>query len=628
MSNLGFMHPLLAAAAAMVVIPVIIHLIHRRRSVPHKFAAIKFVMLSNRRTARAFKIKQLLLLLMRMLIFLLLPLAVARLVLLPETVADTGVDQQPSSVAIIVDNSYSMGYLKGEQTLFSRGKKEAEATIQRLRSADDAFIIPLVPPSNQAQTPPVLSYDKRDMLKSLDDITLSHSWRPMEEAVGRAWQVLAASPKKRRRLMIVSDFAANGWNSGKDIFAGQTVPPSVELIDLRRDEPWDNLTMAGIDAVRDYAAGTRHYRISVTVRNHAPKSARQVKVRLALDGNPITNGFVDIAAQGEETKVFTVKIIEPGEHILEARLEPDQLPLDDRRTMVLSVPPVIRTLLVNGAPSTTFYKDEVFYLRNALDPQGIGMSGIAIDDVTPDRLLRPRFDQYDVVVLANVPTLPDAAVTGLKEFVRKGGGLIITAGDAMQIDFFNERLLELLPGELRTPKAPGGADAGNVNRVTLGLGPVDYAHPLFDVFNDQTIKALYGARFDTYLPFNPDVKKRKTILLRYTNDQPALVQYEVGEGRVLLLTSTIDRDWSDLCIRTAFLPLVQDAVHMLASSSQLTSPLPRFAGTSFEIILPGDSKKIRLSDPREEPLEADGDCFRGWHENNCENRNPATYRRV
>ena len=602
MNGLGFIHPLLAAAAAMVAIPVIIHLIHRRRSVPHKFAAIRFVLLSNRRTARAFKIKQLLLLLMRMLIFLLLPLAVARMVLLPETVVDAGAGQQPSSVGIIVDNSYSMGYLSGEQTLFSRGRKEAESVIQRLRSSDDAFIIPLIPAFDQPQTPPVLSYDKQGMLTGLDAIDLSQTWRPMEEAVGRAWQVLASSPKQRRRIIIISDFAVNGWNSAGNLFEGPVTPPAVELVDVRKDEAWGNLTVAGMEALRDYATGSRHYRISVTVQNHAPESARQVKISVALDGTAIANGFVDIAAQGEETKVFTVKISEAGEHLLEARLEPDHLPLDDRRSMMLSVPPVIRVLMVDGSPSTTFYKDEVFYLRNALDPQGIGMSGISIDDVTPDRLLRPRFDQYDVVIMANVPTLPDAAVSALKEFVRKGGGLIITAGDAMQIDFYNQRLLDLLPGELRTPKAPGGAEAGNVARVTLGLGPVDYNNPLFSVFNDETAKALYGARFTTYLPFNPDVRKHKTILLRYTNDQPALVEYRVGEGRALLLTSSVDRDWSDLCIRTAFLPLMQESVHMLARSSRMSSPPPRYAGASFGISLPPDSDRVRLTNARGEAV--------------------------
>jgi len=73
-----FENPALLYGGAMGLIPVVIHLINRSRAQVHPFAAIEFIILSNKRIARYFKLKQLLVLLLRIVILLCLVLALSK----------------------------------------------------------------------------------------------------------------------------------------------------------------------------------------------------------------------------------------------------------------------------------------------------------------------------------------------------------------------------------------------------------------------------------------------------------------------------------------------------------------------------------------------------------------------
>ena len=53
-----------------------------------------------------------------------------------------------------------------------------------------------------------------------------------------------------------------------------------------------------------------------------------------------------------------------------------------------------------------------------------------------------------------------------------------------------------------------------------------------------------------------------------TRGAPALLERRVGNGRVLLWTSTLDLSWSDLPLKPIYLPFVHQAVRHLASYAQ------------------------------------------------------------
>jgi hypothetical protein len=129
------------------------------------------------------------------------------------------------------------------------------------------------------------------------------------------------------------------------------------------------------------------------------------------------------------------------------------------------------------------------------------------------------------------------------------------------------------------------------------LAPFDRHHPLLAGFPPGG-DGLSSARFFQFMLLAPapDLPTRN-VVLRYENGAPALVEAEVGRGRVLLLTTTVDREWSDLPIRPGFLPLMQEAARRLAGAPSGEAVAALTVGQKREIAVAADDRRIEVIKP-------------------------------
>ncbi len=129
------------------------------------------------------------------------------------------------------------------------------------------------------------------------------------------------------------------------------------------------------------------------------------------------------------------------------------------------------------------------------------------------------------------------------------------------------------------------------------LAPIDRRHPLLAAFPARG-EGLASARFFQFLLLAPlPEAPGRRIVLRYENGSPALVDAEVGRGRVLLLTTSVDREWTDLPIRPGFLPLVQEAARYLAAAPSGDATATVTVGGKREIVLGADDRRIEVVKP-------------------------------
>jgi hypothetical protein len=111
--GLTFLQPAFLLGALAAAVPVIIHLIYRRRALVHRFPAVRFLLLADKRTARKFRLNQWLLLALRVAAILLLAAVLARPHLTGSNV-QAAVLMPPQATVILVDNSLSMQYRDGQ----------------------------------------------------------------------------------------------------------------------------------------------------------------------------------------------------------------------------------------------------------------------------------------------------------------------------------------------------------------------------------------------------------------------------------------------------------------------------------------------------------------------------------
>jgi hypothetical protein len=256
-------------------------------------------------------------------------------------------------------------------------------------------------------------------------------------------------------------------------------------------------------------------------------------------------------------------------------------------------------LVVDGDPRTVRNEDEVFFLEAALRAGG---GRFQVQEAMPDDLAARNLDGYAAVFMANVARPSAEAAAAVVRYVEGGGGLFISLGDRIDADVWNQRMLAVLPqaiGLRRTAAARPGSQEGETvdTRPAERLAPIDRRHPLLAWFQGGG-EGLTSARFFQYTLLEPAADSpSRSVVLRYESGAPALVEAEVGRGRVLLLTTTVDREWTDLPIRPGFLPLVQEAARRLGGvpSGDAISALP--VGASREIPAAPDDRRIEIIKP-------------------------------
>ncbi|HRI52619.1 MAG TPA: hypothetical protein PLW65_20790, partial [Pseudomonadota bacterium] len=196
-----------------------------------------------------------------------------------------------------------------------------------------------------------------------------------------------------------------------------------------------------------------------------------------------------------------------------------------------------------------------------------------------------------------------------------GGGLFITLGDNTEVDAFNTTLHELLPQALAVVKTTGplrragqaaeAAVPGESESALTGpgehLGRMDRRHPLLLPFSSgRASESLLEARFGRYMLLRPTPRSTGDsggVILSYESGAPALIERQLGRGRVLLFTSTIDRDWNNLPIQPAFLPLLQQTVRYLSHAPLRDSEPATTIGQPRDIRLQTGDTRVEISLP-------------------------------
>jgi len=253
---------------------------------------------------------------------------------------------------------------------------------------------------------------------------------------------------------------------------------------------------------------------------------------------------------------------------------------------VVPVPRQVRALLVDGAPSSLRYLDEAFFAQTALEAAD---NAVSVRTVDPEALTPQDLDSsaVDVVLLLNVRSLGKDLSGTLKQFVEHGGGLLVAMGDRVDPEALNQSIGALLPAQLRLVKtaaqpASGGAGEPGGGSITAQAPThftrVDFGSPLFAGFSGGASEGLLETRIYRYLLVEPPPKDID-ILASYDDGAPAMLLAHRKAGQVLMLTTSVAREWTDWPIRTSFVPVIQQAVLLLAHRSQEQLPRVELVGS-------------------------------------------------
>ncbi|MEI7731101.1 MAG: BatA domain-containing protein [Verrucomicrobiota bacterium] len=573
--NLGLLFGVTAIA-----VPIIIHLLNRRRFQRVVWAAMRFLKTSVEQNQKRMRIEDLILLILRCVLVALIALALARPAL--RSSATNFLGGKVTGV-LILDNSYSMSQTDGVLSRFEKGKQAGEQAISTMPAGSSVSVLLGSDVANAVIAEPTM--DMNLVRKVVRDARLSDRGTDLLPSLKRAVDTLRKARGLRKEIYLVTDTQAVGWKHLADIQKLLETAKKDQIqtrIVFVGDREERNLGVSGMRLASGLSPVNFPVRLEVRVSNYGREEVTGIKVSLSVDGDaPQDETFVDVLPGGASKSVSVfARFRSEGYHWVTARIPEDRVPADDVRTMAIRAIREVRVLLVDGDPGREPRESQTFFLRHAFQPVPPAEANQYFIKTTVMNLLElnnARFDDYDAVVLANVSELPLTTLPVLEQYLRRGGGLMIFPGANLLVNFYNDQLLkkyQFLP-------AAYGQVRGQVDKEDqfFTLQEKDYAHPLVELWNEPANGTLASAHFyrafellpaawsaddnrnleaarQTSLPMAGEPR----VVLRFGDGQPALMERSWGLGRVIQFCSTANTAWNDLAVRPSFVPLLHRAL--------------------------------------------------------------------
>ena len=560
-----FLYPSLLWGLLIVAVPVLIHLINMMRHRRVRWAAMDFLLASQKKNRTWVLLKQLLLLLLRMGIVAAVVAAVAQPLLRGDLAGL--LTQEKTHHIVLLDDSFSMSDRWADTSAMQRAKNVVKtiATEAVQQSRPQKFTLLRFSRIGQAGRgirPDMLEENvdtqfARHLAEKLESINASTAATDPLVAVGAVERLLGQSDEERRVVYLVSDFRRRNWNE-----AGEIRGRLKELADKGNkliladcvETSRANLAVTDLRAVSGTRAAGVPLFMEATVENYGDKPARNVSVVLREDGHsrPAVT-IAEIPARKAVKQRFAAAFNSAGEHRVEARLADDAVGADNSRWAVVDMAEDVPVLIIDGGAQGL----DGWFLSAALAPGGSARTGISARVAAPHFLSVNSLDEYDAIYLANTRRLEPAAIEALEAYVAGGGGLAVFLGDQTRSDFVNEEFFRDGEGFFPLPLGRPVELTPDDLQQEPDLEVAD--HPLFEIFKGERNSFL--ATVDVYryfqtagsentldgkaVPWKAAADSGTKVIGRLRNGAPLIVQSRFGKGRVVAFLTTAAPSWNN-----------------------------------------------------------------------------------
>jgi hypothetical protein len=532
---MGLINPWLLFGLAALAVPVLVHLVQREEHSGRKFPSLMFVRRIRFEIKRRRRIRDPMLLALRC-----LALAAIVIAFTSPYFNDDASAKSASTVdrdlVILLDRSYSMSHPER----WKRATAEASKRIDALGSGERAALVTF---QDHAEVVAEPSEDKSALHAALNRIEPGQGRTGYAAAFGAANRILVSSEAGRQGVVVITDLQRSALDDSSVIPLGEKV--ALEIVAVGGPLGGNvTVTEAELAPKRDGSVGDT---LLVRIENTGDAPVANAGLELVVDGRVAETRPLSLA--DGEARALTLPLVLAADRPtrITLRVGPDALAADDRYHLVLAPRRPISVALIEPQRSRAY---QGVYFEEAL---GLARTpAVQFRRVRLEQLSEALLEDFNVIVLDDVPVVPGAQSDAIAAFVAGGGGVIAVAGPSVGAAWpgGNDGFLPGTPG---AETALGGA-----------AHPVPMAedHPLWAASGLQRGTILSTARIDAMRTLAPEARDR--VLARVDNGAPLILERVTGAGRALALATSADPRWSTLALEPGFVPFVQAAVAYLA----------------------------------------------------------------
>ncbi|MEO0131434.1 MAG: BatA domain-containing protein [candidate division WOR-3 bacterium] len=566
----------------LVLIPILLHLIHRMRLRTIDYSSLYFLTSVERKRFNVIQLKEILLLVVRTMFILFLVLSLAR----PYLLKALGFKKHSVSRVVILDDSYSMRY----KNVFSRAKDELQTIANQTTRSSELAII-----TSSLYINSGFVSDPKKLNLIIDSIKPTYCHNTLAPAFYKALFVLKNAIYSSKELYIITDLQQRAVGELIDLLSNQTT-----RLNLSREFPFfDDLTIIIIDVGEKNPRNVgieevyltpplpsldMQVTLTVKIKNYSDEPTQRT-VNLLLNHQDFTTNHrltsesllfeeqTQINLGSFETKnlSFNITLNKPGTYKLRVALNRDSLAPDDRYFYLWPIMPKPRVLLV-GKSDNDFY-----YLKLSL------ASYFEITSITPQELVKENLGQYSVIALSFPQDFSSQELTRIKNYLLGGGALFISCFGESKTEWWKSLGLNFNGfGYLHT-----GLSGGFVY-----ISRIDTLHPITQIFKSAT---LNDAKFYSYWAL--DSSPAQNVLAYFSSGKPFLIS--LNNGRVIISTAKFSPEYTNFVFKAPF-PALMHRIFSVLAQNQL-GYIYKIGDT---ILLPAPTlSPVKITTPKREYFE-------------------------
>jgi hypothetical protein len=498
-------------ALAALAIPIILHLFYFRRFKKVYFTNVRFLKEVKEESSARRKLRNLLVLAMRLMAFTFLVLAFAQ-PFIPAN--DTEVTKGRKAVSVFVDNSFSMNALSQDVPLIDKAKQRAREIVEAYSVEDEFQIL-----TNDFEGRHQRLVSQEDALALIDEIDISPSVRQLTTVLTRQRQALNTGTEENQESYIISDFQRN--ITDLQDYPDTTLP--VNLVPLQAVQERNiSIDSAWFDAPVQMVNQTNP--LVVRVKNNSHEDAENIRLSITYDGQTKPVGTLSVTAQGTVTDTVNITILRTGWHEAQLAITDYPVQFDDTYYFTFNVAEEIRTLIIdedrpNRYLNAAFQSIEYFSAVNQLSGN--------ID--------YSQFPTYQMIVLNDLTSISSGLAFELNQYVTNGGNLLVFPGRTSNLGSFNAFLQTFPANELIA-----------FEEEERRVGTINTEEFVFrDVFENKSANLKLPVSTGNYR-MSDFANRREERLLTYRDGTAFLSKYQVGQGNLYLSSAPLNEEYNDL----------------------------------------------------------------------------------
>ena len=529
-----FLYPTFLYALLALAIPIIIHLFFFRRFKKVYFTNVRFLKEVKEETSARRKLRNLLVLIARLLALAALILAFAQ----PFIPQDSEVKKGEQTVSVFIDNSFSMSALSEDVPLVEKAKQRAREIVEAY-SVEDRFQIL----TNAFEGRHQQLVSKEDALNLIDEINIGPEVKEMSKILSRQQQALNSSDNDNRIAYIVSDFQRNisDFETYTDTTFDVNLIPlqSVQEKNISIDSCWFDAPVQMINQTNT---------LIVKIKNHSDEPAENIRLSLQHEGQNKPVGTLSIPPRAVIMDTVQITILRTGWHEAVLNITDYPIQFDDKYFFTFNVAEEINVLVINEGPSNKY-----------LDAAFTGVDYFKVTNATGNNLNYSSFQEYQLIVTNGLKNISTGLSSELNQYVTNGGNLLVFPGVNAIADSYKGFLNGFRANELQSFE--------NQVRNVSNINTEEFVFN--DVFENKSANLKLPVTQGNYklTSFN---SRGEEPLLTYRDGSTYLAKYENGKGHLYLCAAPLDESYNNL-VRSGeiFIPMLYKMAISTAKDQQI-----------------------------------------------------------